>query len=367
MRLAEKIPLWLDLIAAVAERRDDTVRLMEVCGTHTMSIFRSGIPSLLPDNLKLLSGPGCPVCVTSQGDIDRILAVAQLPVVTCSYGDMLRVPGQDGSLESARAKGSDVCVVYSALDSVRMAQAQPTREFVFAAVGFETTAPATAAAVLEARRLKLRNWSVMCSHKRVVPALHALFAADTTRIDGILLPGHVSVILGSNVYRALPSLYDFPMVIAGFEDWQIVEAVARLMELAAGRQMVLENMYPEVVTPEGSIHAQQLLRVVFQLGDAEWRGLGNIPDSGLILAPAFDDFDAGRRYGVRPIEGREHPACRCGEIITGLVQPSDCKLFGTACTPVHPLGPCMVSSEGTCQAWFKYHRHEVAKREAAKL
>ena len=342
-------------LRAASDRAERPLSFMEVCGTHTTAAFRLGLPSLMPENVRLLSGPGCPVCVTAQGDIDLLIALALDHRVTlCTYGDMLRVPGRRGSLAKARARGADLRVVYSSLDAVRLAAAEPERQLVFAAVGFETTAPATAAAVETARRLGLTNFSVLASHKRVMPALEALAASPELALDGFLLPGHVSVILGSEVYRPLVEARHLPCVIGGFEEALMLVALAELAEQAVDGRAELVNLYPEAVRPRGNRVAQDLLERVFEPAEVPWRGLSRIPESGLVLRAAYADFDATRRFGLLRAEDREPAGCICGAVITAAATPHDCRLFGTACTPIDPIGPCMVSSEGTCQAWFKY-------------
>lgn len=349
-----------------AEALSRPATFMEVCGTHTMSAFRCGLHDVTPPNVTILSGPGCPVCVTAQGDIDQFIELARQPGVTfCTYGDMLRVPGRLGSLEQARGRGADVRVVYSSLDAVRVAREEPGREVVFAAVGFETTAPATAAAVRRAADLRLPNFSVLANHKRVMPAMTALLASDSVRLDGFLCPGHVSIMLGWEVYRPLVENYGMPCVIGGFEEQLMTAALAELVEQVAEHRADLVNHYPEAVTRRGNLVAQQLMDEMFEPVDMRWRGLGMIPQSGLALRSEFSAFDAARRFGLGASEDHEHPGCRCGEVITGQATPIDCRLFGVACTPVNPLGPCMVSSEGTCQAWFKYGRGLGEERPTA--
>jgi len=341
--------------AAAALKRD--VAFMEVCGTHTMSAFRSGLHTLLPSNVTLLSGPGCPVCVTSQGDIDKLIELAATGDVTlCTYGDMIRVPGRRRSLQEIRGAGGDVRVVYSTLDAVRLAEQQPHRQVVFAAVGFETTAPASAAAVMEAQRRKLDNFSVLVSHKRIGPAMMGLLESGDIKLDGFLCPGHVSVIIGTAPYRPIVSQYGLPCVIAGFEELHLVAALARLTELARDGSARLVNQYPEAVTDSGNRVALGLLDRVFEPVDVRWRGLGVIPQSGLALRREFHMSDAQRRFRLTTPDDREPAGCICGDVLTGRARPNDCTLFARACTPIHPIGPCMVSSEGTCQAWFKYHR-----------
>jgi len=345
--------------AAAAVGRD--LSFMEVCGTHTVSAFRSGLHSLMPRNVRLLSGPGCPVCVTSQRDIDLLIAAATVPGVTvCTYGDMLRVTGSRGTLEQARGRGATVRVIYSALDAVRLAATEPTRQVVFVAVGFETTAPATAVAILEAERLGLQNFTVLASHKRVLPAMTALLEAGHVRVDGFLCPGHVAIIVGGEAFRPIVDNFGMPCVIAGFEDLHIAAGVAKLAEMVCDDRADLANLYPQAVTAEGNAHAMELIARVFDWTDAAWRGIGMLPRSGMVMRPAFSAFDAQARFGLVAADVPEPPGCLCGEVITGRATPHDCKLFGKACTPTRAIGPCMVSSEGTCQAWFKYHRAPAA-------
>jgi len=333
------------------------VAFMEVCGTHTVAAFRCGIHSLMPANVRLLSGPGCPVCVTSQGDIDLLISAGGVAGATlCTYGDMLRVTGSQGSLQEARSRGADVRVVYSALDAVKLAASQPARQVIFAAVGFETTAPATAIAIAQAADIGAANFTVLVSHKTIIPAMSALLSGGQVKVEGFLCPGHVSVIIGADAYRPIVDRYRKPCVIAGFEDYQIAAAMARLTEMVRDNAPSLENQYPQVVTSAGNVRAQEALSRVFETADVQWRGVGVIPGSGLVLRKEYARFDAARRFGLKAVDVPEPPGCRCGEVITGLCTPAECALFGHACTPVNPVGPCMVSSEGTCQAWFKYKR-----------
>ncbi|HUO09257.1 MAG TPA: hydrogenase formation protein HypD [Phycisphaerae bacterium] len=356
-RSHETIAQTLDRLRSAAAAIDRRISLMEVCGTHTMSAFRSGLHSLLPDNITLLSGPGCPVCVTAQSDIDLLLQFTRIPNVTlCTYGDMLRVPSRNGSLERARANGADIRVIYSTLDAIAIAQQNPEKQIVLGAVGFETTAPATAAAVLQAEALNLPNFSVFASHKRVVPAMMALLESGDVHVDGFLLPGHVSAIIGVETYRPIIEEFHLPCVVAGFEEAHMAAAIATLAELIRDNRIDLLNDYPEAVNSAGNPAALQLLDQVFQPADVRWRALGVIPNSGLALRPQYATFDAQRRFNLQAPLDAEPPGCICGRVITGAATPHQCKLFATACTPVNPIGPCMVSSEGTCQAWFKYAR-----------
>lgn len=332
---------------------------MEVCGTHTMAIHRHGIRSLLPENLRLISGPGCPVCVTPATTIERILHLAQdhQRVIT-TFGDMIRVPGRETSLEQARSRGAQVRAVYSPMDAVTLASKNQGEQVVFLGVGFETTAPAIAAAILEARRLDLRNFSVAPALKVIPPALNALLASRKTGIDALLCPGHVSVIIGSDAYEPIAAQYRLPCVVAGFEGSEILDGMVRLLEQIHAGQSRVENAYPLWVKPQGNPHALQLIDQVFEPEDAQWRGLGLISNSGLRLRDHLREFDAFERFDVPMIDSIEAPGCRCGEVLQGLLQPDQCALFSTACTPDSPVGPCMVSSEGACAAAHRFMRQD---------
>ncbi len=336
----------------LGERR---VRFMEVCGTHTMSVFRNGIQSLLPPQISLVSGPGCPVCVTDQAEIDAFIALAGMPeVVIATFGDLMRVPGTGTSLVEERRKGADIRVVYSPLDALAIARAVPHRQVVFLGVGFETTAPTVAAAVQAARREAVANFSVFSAHKRVLPALHALMGMADVAIDGFLLPGHVSAVIGADAYRPFVAHCGVPAVVAGFEPVDLLSALVMLGDQAAAGHCRLENAYDRVVTGAGNGRALALLKDTFDTTDAHWRGLGKITGSGLALKRDLDMHDARRLFpmAVHPSSGPGR--CRCGEVLTGRIVPTACALFGGVCTPAHPMGPCMVSSEGTCAAYHHY-------------
>ena len=338
-------------------RIDGRAQFMEVCGTHTVSIFRSGLRSVLPANLRLISGPGCPVCVTPQSHIDAAIELALRPdVIVASYGDMLRVPGRRGSLEQRRAQGAAVRVVSSARAALELARENPERTVVFLAVGFETTAPATAATVEAARRDGVRNFVVLVCHKLIVPAMLALLEAGDVPLDGFLCPGHVSVIIGAAAYRPIVERYGKPCVVAGFEPPQILQGLLRLVRQKLAGEAAVENVYAGVVTEDGNRAAQALLERVFVRAATPWRALGVIADSGLELAPPYRELDAIKRFQLSPEADEEHAGCRCGEVIQGKSDPPDCPLFGRTCTPGSPVGPCMVSSEGTCAAWYRYGR-----------
>jgi len=353
----------LDRIANAQHTIDEACRavgrritIMEVCGTHTVSIFRSGIRSVLPDALKLLSGPGCPVCVTDQGYIDTVLELADRDdCVIATYGDMIRVPGSDGSLESRASKGN-VKVVLSSEDALQLARENPDKTVVFVAVGFETTTPATAVVVREAAAEDIGNLCILSGHKLVIPAMRALLGGMNDRIDGFLCPGHVSVIIGSGAFAEIVRDFRRPCVVAGFEALQIIEGLAEICRQLAAGKAELKSVYKAVVTEKGNTAAQQIIAECFDPVDGYWRGLGKIAKSTLALKERYARFDAFRRFGLEDKPGRENRGCRCGEVLCGLIDPVECPLFGTRCTTDKPVGPCMVSSEGTCAAWFKYGR-----------
>jgi len=329
-----------------------SLTFMEVCGTHTMAISRFGLRQLLPPEMRLVSGPGCPVCVTAMRDLDTVVALARLPQVTlATFGDLVRVPASRTTLARERAGGADVRVVYSPLDAVDVAAAEPSREVVFAGIGFETTAPTVAVAVLSAAERGIANFSVLSLHKTMPAPLRALLDAGETRIDGFILPGHVSVITGSEVFRFLAEEYGVGGVVAGFEAADVLGA---LLALTMQREPAVSIEYQRAVQPAGNVTAQQIMARVFTPCDADWRGLGVIPGSGLALASALRAFDAAARFTVEPGEPLEPKGCRCGEVLRGLVEPPDCALFGWRCTPEDPVGACMVSSEGSCAAYYRY-------------
>ncbi len=346
------------LAAQIATATTRSWRIMEVCGGQTHAIARFGIEELLPSQITLLHGPGCPVCVTPAEILDHAVALARRPeVVLCSYGDMLRVPGATIDLRTAKAEGADVRVVYSALDALALARALPDREIVFLAVGFETTAPGHALAVHQASREGLRNFSLVVSHVLVPPALEAILADDDRQVDGFLAAGHVCTIMGAAEYEPVARRHRVPIVITGFEPIDILEGIhACVAQLEAGRAEV-ENAYPRAVKHAGNEHAQAMIREVFEIRDRRWRGIGEIPRSGLGLAPAYAAYDAERKFGLASTPAAEPDReCRSGLVLVGKLKPPDCPAFATRCTPDHPLGATMVSSEGTCAAYYKYRR-----------
>ncbi|MGH9303294.1 MAG: hydrogenase formation protein HypD [Acidimicrobiales bacterium] len=343
---------------------DEHFKFMEVCGGHTHTIYRHGIENLLPSSVELVHGPGCPVCVIPMGRIDDAISVARRPgVIFTSFGDMMRVPGSRGNLLQAKAEGADVRFVYSPLDALRIALENPERQVVFFAVGFETTAPSTAITLSQARSRSIRNFSVFCNHVTIVPPIRAILESPDLRLDGFLGPGHVSTVIGQRPYRFVPAQYGKPLVTAGFEPLDILQAVAMLMAQIRQGRCEVENQYSRVVREAGNPRALAILAEVFELRPHfEWRGLGFISQSALKLRPELCDFDAEVRFEVPGVRVADPKACQCGEVLKGVIKPWECKVFGTACTPETPIGTCMVSSEGACAAYYNFGRmhREVA-------
>ena len=340
-------------ISRLAEGKK-SLRFMEVCGTHTVAIFRSGIRQILPENVELVSGPGCPVCVTNDDYIDKAIAYARKNFVIATFGDMLKVPGSRSSLATVSAEGADVRIVYSPLDCIQIALDNPHKKIIFLAVGFETTAPTAAATVLAAKSRGVKNLFMLSAQKLVPPAIRMLLADSQVKVDGFLLPGHVAVVIGAKAFNFLADEFKIPSAIGGFEADEILSALVSLLEQIDGGHVEVANDYRTVVKSDGNIAAQKILSQVYDVVDADWRGIGKIPASGLKMRDEFASFDIER---VEPIEierVEKKSACRCGEVLRGIVKPTDCPLFGKACQPLHAVGPCMVSVEGVCAAWFKY-------------
>jgi hydrogenase expression/formation protein HypD len=335
--------------------------IMEVCGGQTHAIIRNGIDQLLPDHIELIHGPGCPVCVTPLAVIDKALAIAGRPeVIFCSFGDMLRVPGSDRDLFTVRSEGGDVRVVYSPLDAVQLAEDNPDREVVFFAIGFETTAPANAMAVHLASQRGLDNFSVLVSHVLVPPAIDAVASSPNARVDGFLAAGHVCTVMGTGEYGPLVDRHQVPVVVTGFEPLDVLDGIRRVVvQLEAGRAE-LDNAYARVVSDDGNPAAQQMVGDVFEVCDRTWRGIGEIPASGWRLSAPYRAFDAEPRFAVSDIATRESELCRSGEVLQGLIKPTECPAFGAECTPRTPLGATMVSSEGACAAYYQYRRLDAA-------
>ena len=336
---------------------DRPMDLMEVCGTHTMSIGRYGFRSILPRTLNLLSGPGCPVCVTANRDIDRAIALSrQEGVIIATFGDMVRVPGSTISLAEEKSAGHDVRIVYSPLDAVELAVKNPDSQVIFMGVGFETTAPLIAASILAADERDLRNFSVLCMHKTTPAALRAIASDPACAVDGFILPGHVSTITGTAPFAFLVDEFEVPGVVTGFEPVDILEGIALLAELVVKGTPRIVNVYRRGARDEGNATARAMTDRVFERTDAEWRGLGELPASGLRIREEFARFDAEQRFPVEVEPTREPRGCRCGDVLRGVIAPSSCPLFARACTPENPVGPCMVSSEGSCAAYFRFHQ-----------
>ena len=332
------------------------IRIMEVCGTHTVAIFRAGLRQILPPEVELVSGPGCPVCVTPDSYIDAAIAYAGMEdVIITTFGDMLKVPGTTSSLAAAQAAGADVRIVYSPLDALPIAAEHPEKKVIFLAVGFETTAPTEAAAVLAAEQQGRRNFFLLSAQKLVPPVMRALLDGGETHVDGFLLPGHVAVVTGTEAFSFLAEDYHVPGVVGGFAPMEILTALQMLVRQIAAGAARIENAYPSVVRPAGNPAARAVMERVYEPAETAWRGLGMIPASGLAMREAYRAYDFA---AVRPltietrIEGRR--GCRCGEVLRGAILPKECALFGRACVPEHAVGPCMVSVEGTCAAWYKY-------------
>jgi len=362
------------IAAAIAAEADPArqYRLMEFCGGHTHAVFRYGIPDLLPANVRLIHGPGCPVCVMPIGRLDMAIELARRPgVMLCTYGDMLRVPASGRiSLLKVRAEGADVRMLYSPAEALKLAQDNPDKEVVFFAIGFETTTPPTAVVIEQAQKLGLKNFSVFCNHVLTPAAMHAILAspeslAGTLQLDGFVGPAHVSTVIGSAAYADFPRQYATPVVIAGFEPLDLLQALLMLVrQLNDGRSEV-ENQFSRAVTEQGNLKARALTERVFELRDSfEWRGLGAVPHSALQIRPEFAEFDAEKRFALEQRVGLENKACECPAILRGAKSPRDCKLFANPCSPDNPLGSCMVSSEGACAAYYSYGRQRAAEVSA---
>ena len=350
------VPLLLDRIRECSSITGP-IRLMEICGTHTMAIARSGIKSILPENVQLLSGPGCPVCVTPSNMIDMILDLSRKPgVMITSYGDLLRVPGsvRGDSLLKRRADGGNIESVYSPMDAVRIAEEQPDTEVIFLGVGFETTAPGTAACILEAASRRLKNFSVLCLLKRTEPAVCALIESDDFAVNGFLCPGHVAAIIGADGFSFLPEDYQLPGVVSGFEPADLLYSILELTEMIAEKKPELKNEYIRLVRSGGNPAALSLVDRVFVPASSDWRGLGHIEESGYMIREEYAQWDAAKKFSLTPPEEKEIPGCRCAQVIRGVLHPSECPLFRKVCAPENPVGPCMVSGEGACAAAYQY-------------
>jgi hydrogenase expression/formation protein HypD len=333
---------------------------MEFCGGHTHAILRYGLRTLLPETVDLRSGPGCPVCVTANADLDLAIALAAVPgLILTTFGDMIRVPGSNESLQDAKATGANIRIVYSTLDALQIARENPSQPVVFLGVGFETTAPTIAAAILQAKAEELENFSVLSLHKLTPPATRAILDAGNLALHGILGPGHVTTIIGADAWSFLPDEYGMPLAVAGFEALDILRGVADLVDMIEAGEPSVVNTYARSVTPKGNPAAVEAMDRVFEVSPAQWRGLGTVPASGLSIRPEFGRFDAARTFDVQPGPTREHRGCRCGDVLRGTLTPPECHLFDRGCTPAHPIGPCMVSAEGACAAYYQFARETL--------
>jgi hydrogenase expression/formation protein HypD len=347
-------------IATLVERidtcRERPLAIMEVCGGHTHSIFKYGIEQMLPREVELVHGPGCPVCVLPMGRVDDCVALAEMPgVIFTTFGDAMRVPGSRKSLLQAKADGADIRMVYSPLDALAIARANPATEVVFFGLGFETTMPSTALTVLQAEAEGIRNFSLFCNHITIIPTMQALLDTPDLRLDGFVGPGHVSMVIGSKPYEFIARQYNLPLVIAGFEPLDVLQSIAMVLRQIADGRREIENQYARVVPEAGNAPAQAAIERVFELRDFfEWRGLGSIEHSGVRMREAYARYDAERRFAVPALKVADPKACQCGDVLKGIIKPRDCRLFGSACTPETPLGALMVSSEGSCAAYYQY-------------
>ena len=343
------------LVKQIGKDVRQPLRLMEFCGGHTHAIMRFGIRKLLPPQVEMLSGPGCPVCVTSSIDLDRAIALARVPgVILTTFGDMVRVRGSKGNLQSERARGADVRIVYSPLDALRLAEKHPERSVIFLGVGFETTAPGVAASVLEAGARGIKNYFVFSIHKLTPPATRAILDAGEVRLTGILGPGHVTTVIGTDAWQFLPGQYGIPIAVAGFEPLDILRGIGMLADQVRNGLARVDNAYSRSVLPQGNGTALTIMNRVFEVCDTEWRGIGNLPQSGLRLREEYAPFDASKVFPVSVESSEEPPGCRCGEVLRGILDPAKCPLFRRVCNPENPVGPCMVSTEGACSAYLQY-------------
>ena len=347
--------------SSLLRRIEDTLggrsmRFMEVCGTHTVAIFQSGLRSLLPSNIVHLSGPGCPVCVTHEREVGAFLEIARKDsVILATFGDLIRVPGSGGdTLKKARSEGADIRIVYSPLDALRVAEENPDREVVFPGIGFETTAPLSAAVIATARSRGIKNFSILSLHKLVPPALRSLILSETTKIDAFLLPGHVAAVTGPRIFDFLSSEFGKPAAVGGFEPADILLALLEMSKALKNGAKQTINAYPRAVSEDGNPRARELMREVFSVCDSEWRGLGKIEKSGLRIREKYAEYDAQNKFSISFGESKPLPGCKCGEVLKGVLSPADCPQFGKSCTPASPIGPCMVSTEGSCAARYKY-------------
>ncbi len=353
-------------IAKLSQQIDKHLKIMEVCGGHTHAIFKYGIEEILPNNIELIHGPGCPVCVMPKGRIDEAIALCQNPdIIFTTFGDTMRVPGSKISLLQAKAQGADIRMVYSPLDSLKIAKENPHKEIVFFGLGFETTAPSTAFTILQAAAENITNFSMFSNHVLVIPALQALLENPDLQLDGFVGPGHVSMVIGTEPYEFITQKYHKPIVISGFEPLDIFQSIWMLLKQIVENRCQVENQYNRLVETRGNQNALTAMNQVFTVREKfAWRGLGEIPNSGLKIRPEYAQFDAEVKFNLPNLTVPDHKACKCGDILKGVLKPWECKVFGTACTPENPIGACMVSSEGACAAYYKYGRLTTMEKKA---
>ncbi len=356
-------------ITQFSQQLKKPIKIMEVCGGHTHSIFKYGIEEILPLNIELIHGPGCPVCVMPKGRLDDAIAISQNHnVILATFGDTMRVPGSTTSLLQARATGADIRMVYSPLDSLQLARDNPKKQIVFFALGFETTAPSTALTILQAAAENITNFSMFCNHVLVIPALEALLDNPDLQLDGFVGPGHVSMVIGTEPYQFIAQKYHKPIVVSGFEPIDILQSIWMVLQQIIANRCEVENQYNRLVEPAGNLIALQAINQVFTVRENfEWRGLGDIPNSGFKIRSEYAQFDAEIKFTLPNLKVADHKACQCGQILKGVLKPWQCKVFGTACTPENPIGTCMVSSEGACAAYYKYGKTNRKKHEAVKV
>ncbi len=343
------------LIQQISRKSKTPARLMEFCGGHTVAIFKYGLRQLLPETIAMVSGPGCPVCVTANADLDKAIALAQLPsVIITTFGDMLKVPGSRSSLQEEKAAGADVRMVYSTLDALKIAESNPDKSVVFLGIGFETTTPTVAASVLQAKEQGIKNYHILSLHKLCPPVIRAMLDAGEVKLQGLICPGHVSAVTGSHAWEFIARDYGIPCVVSGFEPLDILQCVDMLVDQIEKGESKVEIAYKRGVRPEGNQQALKLMYEVFEPCPAKWRGMGEVPDSGLKLRKKYQSFDAELAFDIKTTPVREPAGCLCGEVLRGVKTPLDCRLFRKVCTPQKPVGPCMVSSEGSCSAYYLY-------------
>ncbi len=343
------------LISQIQRKSKTPVRFIEFCGGHTVTVFRYGIRQVLPETIEMVSGPGCPVCVTANADLDKAIALSQIPeIIIATFGDMLKVPGSHSSLQKVKADGADVRVVYSTTNALKIAEENPTESVIFLGIGFETTAPTIAASILQAEERRIKNYYILSMHKLCPPVIRAILDSGEVKLHGLICPGHVSAIIGSHPWEFITRDYGIPCVVSGFEPIDILQCIDMLVDQVENGESKVEIAYRRGVRPEGNQQALNLIEQVFEPCPTEWRGIGEVPDSGLKLRKKYQSFDAELAFDIDPGPTYEPVGCICGDILRGVKTPADCKLFDKACTPEYPVGPCMVSSEGSCSAYYLY-------------